>query len=151
MACLLLAMALAPPAVLAHSHKKKSIEIVHPWTPAMVEPRIVNIAVYMKLKNGGRSAERLLSATTPLADNVELIELKKHGSVMLPTAASGLTIPAGGSLELSASGPRLLLSGFKKTLQAYDSFELTLVFEKAGRVVVEVAVEEANATEPHKH
>lgn len=36
-------------------------------------------------------------------------------------------------------------------LNAYDSFELTAVFEKAGQMVIEVMVEEAEATEPHKH
>ena len=63
-ALLLLAAALAPPAALAHSHKKKTLEVVHPWTTAMREERVVNVAVYMKLKNQSRGAERLLSATT---------------------------------------------------------------------------------------
>jgi periplasmic copper chaperone A len=152
MAAMLLAVAFVPSAALAHSHKKNSLEVVHPWTPAMVEERkIVNVAVYMKVKNAGKSAERLLSATTPLAEKVELIELKDQGSTKLPTAASALTIPAGGSLEMSPDGPRLLLSGFKKKLDAYDSFELTLEFEKAGQLVVEVVVEEAVAAPTHKH
>ncbi len=152
MALVLLAVALAPPAAVAHSHKQKSLEVVHPWTPAMAEERkIVNVAVYMKIKNGGKSAERLLGATTPLAEKVELIELKSQGSMILPTAASALTIPASGSLELSPDGPRLLLSGFKKRLDAYDSFELTLEFEKTGQLVIEVLVEEAVAAPTHKH
>ena len=45
----------------------------------------------------------------------------------------------------------MVLTGLKKRLDAYDSFKLTLVFEKAGRVVVDVAVEEAETKEPHKH
>jgi copper(I)-binding protein len=150
-ALLLLAAALAPPAALAHSHKKKTLEIVHPWTTAMVEERVVNVTVYMKLKNQGRTPERLLGATTPHADKVELIELKALDGVKLPTATQAFTIPARGELMLGPSGPRLLLSGFKKRLNAYDSFELTLMFEQAGRIVVEVAVEEAETKEPHKH
>ena len=146
-----LAVALAPPAAMAHSHKKKGLEIVHPWTPAMVEANVANIPVYMKLKNSGKAPERLLSATTPLADKVELIEPKPQGSMTLPTVATALSVPAGGELVLSANGPRLLLSGFKKRLDAYDSFKLTLVFEKAGRMEVEVMVEEAETKEPHKH
>ena len=150
-ALLLLAVALAPPAALAHSHKKKALEVVHPWTPAMVGERIVNILVYMKLKNAGKDAERLLGASTPLADKVEIIEPKAHDGTTMPMPASALSIPAGGSLELNPKGPRLLLSGFKKRLGAYDSFELTLVFERSGELVVEVMVEEAEVTEPHKH
>ena len=146
-----LAVALAPPAAMAHSHKRKALEIVHPWTPAMVEANVANIPVYMKLKNGGQTPERLLSATTPLADKVELIEPKAQGSDDVADGDSGLSVPAGGELVLSSNGPRLLLSGFKKRLNAHDSFTLTLVFEKAGRMEVEVMVEEAETTEPHKH
>ena len=54
-------------------------------------------------------------------------------------------------MDLVRNGPHLLLSGLKKRLDAYDSFKLTLVFEKAGSMVVEVAVEEAETVEPHKH
>jgi periplasmic copper chaperone A len=146
-----LAVALAPPAAMAHSHKKKALEIVHPWTPAMVEANVANIPVYMKLKNGGGAPERLLSATTPLADKVELIEPKAQGAMTLPTVATALSVPAGGELALSADGPHLLLGGVKKRLNAYDSFKITLVFEKAGRMEIEVMVEEADTKEPHKH
>jgi periplasmic copper chaperone A len=145
------AVALAPPAAMAHSHKKKALEIVHPWTPAMVEANVANIPVYMKLKNGGGAPERLLSATTPLADKVELIEPKAQGAMTLPTVATALSVPAGGELALSADGPHLLLGGVKKRLSAYDSFKITLVFEKAGRMEIEVMVEEADTKEPHKH
>ena len=149
-ALLLLAVALAPPA-LGHSHKHKALEIVHPWTPAMVEANITDITVFMTIKNGSNAVERLLSAATPLAEKVELIELQSHGSMTLPAPVSAFRIPAGDKLELNVNGPRLLLSGFKKRLNAYDSFNLTLVFEKAGRMVVEVMVEEAETTQPHKH
>jgi copper(I)-binding protein len=148
---LLLAAALAPPAALAHSHKKKTLEIVHPWTTAMREERVVNVTVYMKLKNQGRAPERLLGATSPHADKVELIEPKVVDGVKLPTASQAFIIPARGELVLGPDGPRLLLSGFKKRLDAYDSFELILVFEKIGRMVVEVMVEEAEIKEPHRH
>jgi copper(I)-binding protein len=143
---LLLALTLTPPMALAHSHKKNGLEIIHPWTFAMAEPRVQNIAVYMTIKNDTKSADRLLSVTTPHAEKAELIEPQ----VPMPIAA--LTIPAQGKLELNSDGPRLLLSGFKKKLNAYDSFELVLIFEKAKQVKIEVMVEEAEiAEQPHKH
>jgi periplasmic copper chaperone A len=150
-ALLLLAVALAPPAAMAHSHKKKSLEVVHPWTPATAETNVANVPVYMKLKNTGSAPERLLRATTELADKVELIEPRTQGSMTLPTVTTALSVPAGGELVLSADGPRLLLGGVKKRLDAYDIFKLTLVFEKAGTMEVEVMVEEAETKEPHKH
>jgi len=150
-ALLLLAMAFAPQPALAHSHKKRGLEIVHPWTPAMLDARIRNITVYMTLKNRSRAADRLVRAATPLAEKVELIDLQSVGSVKLPAPVTALGIPARGTRELKVDGPRLLVTGIKKRFHAYDSFPVTLVFEKAGRIVVEVTVEEAETTEPHKH
>ena len=60
-------------------------------------------------------------------------------------------VGADNDVELDRKGPHLLLSGLKKRLNAYDSFTMTLVFEKAGSMVVEVAVEEAETVAPHKH
>jgi copper(I)-binding protein len=67
----------------------------------------------------------------------------------LPSPIGALVISSRGKLEMSSAGPRLLLKGFKKRLNAYDSFELTLVFEKAGRMPIEVMAEEAETGE-HK-
>ena len=69
----------------------------------------------------------------------------------MPVATSALVVAAGKSLQLTPVGSRLLLLGVKKPLAAYDSFKMTLMFEKAGIVEVEVMVEELGMTDPHKH
>jgi periplasmic copper chaperone A len=148
---LLAASALVPSAAPAHNHKKKGFEIVHPWTPAMLEAGIANIPVYMTLKNSRPTADRLVGAASPLARTVELIEPRDVGSFKLPTQVTALAVGPGATLELNATGPRLLLRDVKKQLHAYDSFKLTLVFAKAGRIVVDVLVEEGDAPAPHKH
>ena len=148
---LLLATALVPSAAPAHSHKKKGLEVVHPWTPAMLEASIANIPVYMTLKNSRRTGDRLVGAASPLARAVDLIEPKDVGGITLPTQVAAFTIGPRATLELGSSGPRLLLREVTKQLHAYHSFKLTLVFEKAGRIVVDVMVEEGDAPAPHKH
>jgi copper(I)-binding protein len=150
-ALLLLAATLAPPAAMAHSHKAKGLEIVHPWTAATEDPHTINVPIFMTIKNRSGTADRLVGASSPLAERVELIGLQRVGASKLPTPVKSLDIPRGKDLLLGPEGPRLLVSGIKKRLNAYDSFELTLVFEKAGNVVVEVVVEEAETTAPHKH
>ena len=150
-ALLLFSVAFAPTAVIAHRHKKNGLEIVHPWTHETADPGIVNIAVYMTLKNTSRSTDRLVGASSDLADKIELIELQGHGSKNMPVATSALVVAAGKSLQLAPAGSRLLLLGVKKPLTAYDSFKMTLRFEKAGIVEVEVMVEESGLTNPHKH
>ncbi len=147
---LLAALALgATSAATAHSHKKKSLEVVHPWTAAMLNPNIENISVYMTIKNRGKNPERLLRVETSLAQKVELIDMQNQAGMKLPSPVNVLVVPSRGALELNADGPRLLLKGFTKRLNAYDTFKLTLVFEKTGRMPIDVMVEEAS--EDHKH
>jgi copper(I)-binding protein len=66
-------------------------------------------------------------------------------SNILAGALAAILIGSGKDVDLKRDGPHLELTGFKKPLDAYESFAMTLVFEKAGSVVVEVMVEEAEA------
>jgi copper(I)-binding protein len=145
-AVLLLAMALAPLAASAHSHTKKGLEIVHPWTPATTEETTATTQVFMKIKNRG-TGDRLLRASTPVAASVAFQEPAGAGA----KEVAAIVVGANNDVELDRKGPHLLLNGLKKRLNAYDSFTMTLVFEKAGSLVVEVAVEEAETVAPHKH
>jgi copper(I)-binding protein len=144
--CLLLAAVLAPPAT-AHSHTNKNLEIVHPWTPETVR-EATTARVFMTIKNGGRVADRLISASTPRAERVELAagEDAKDGKSPAP-----FSIGPGKVLVLHTGGQHLILTGVRKALHAYDDFKLALVFEKAGRVVVDVMVEEAEEGGDHRH
>ena len=137
---LLLAALILPTQASAHSHKKKGLEIIHPWTRAMVDKAQTTLLVSMTIKNSG-AGDRLLGASTPLAATAEI--RAPGNDKALPSVAIG----AGKRVELKRKGPHLLLGGFKRQLDAYESFAMTLVFEKAGSVVIEVVVEEAE-TEP---
>ena len=140
---LLAAALLAPSTASAHSHKKKGLEIIHPWTRAMTDKSQTTVLVSMTIKNAGPS-DRLLRASTPLADAVEI---RQPGT---DKALAPVAIGSGKPVELMRDGPHLELTGFKRRLDAYESFAMTLVFEKAGSVVIEVMVEETGA-DPKAH
>lgn len=140
---LLAAALLSPSTASAHSHKKKGLELIHPWTRATVDKSDTTVLVSMTIKNVGPS-DRLLSASTPLADAVEI--RAPRSDKPLPSVAIG----SGKRVELKRDGPHLELTGFKRQLDAYETFAMTLVFEKAGSVVIEVMVEEAEA-QPKAH
>lgn len=147
---LVLATALLMPSpLLAHSHKKKGLEIIHPWTRAMPDRSITTVIVSMTIKNCGGTADKLLRAWSPLAHNVE-IRSANGTSGTAGKQAAVLTIGAGKSVELKRDTTHLLLTGFKKQLLAYESFVMTLAFEKAGEVVIEVMVEEPEELEKPK-
>ena len=58
---------------------------------------------------------------------------------------SGIALPPGSSVTLHAKGPHVVLRGVRKTLFAYNSLFLTLVFAKAGKIRVEVVVDDRPA------
>jgi copper(I)-binding protein len=138
------AAVLSPTVASAHSHKKHGLEIVHPWTRATVDKSDTTVLVSMTIKNRSGAADRLLRATTPLAAGASI---REPGN---PNALAAVLLESGKDVDLKRDGPHLELTGFKRPLDAYESFAMTLVFEKAGKVVVEVMVEEAE-TEPKAH
>ena len=145
----LLAVAIAPPAANAHSIKKKGLEIDHPWTRE--EKDLTTASVHMTIKNRSGRPDRLLAASTPSADKVELLDA---GDVVLDqrsAAARSFVIKPGSDLELHPKGLRLVLRGVKQRFHPYDYFTMTLVFEKAGRVDIDVMIEEAETEAPPKH
>jgi copper(I)-binding protein len=142
---LLLAAAFAAPAA-AHSHKKKNLEIVHPWTPETGGKGATTAQVFMTIRNSGSAPDRLLSASTPRAEKVEL---SGNAAAQDGKPAARFRVDAGKALVLHARGQHLVLTGVKRAFHAYDDFKMTLVFEKAGRVVIDVVVEEAE--EDHQH
>lgn len=139
---------LAASAAQAHSHKLKTLEIVHPWC-IEIEDTAKPVVVSMTIKNAGSKPDRLLRAS---ASNAAKTELRAGAP---PDAEGGViaAIPVGGrgATNLKRGGPHILLTGVKKPLGAYDSFLMTLTFERAGKVEVEVMVEEASVLEPPKH
>jgi len=141
-------LALAAGAAHAHSHKLKRLEIVHPWC-IETEDTAKPVVVSMTIRNAGAKPDRLLRASASNAARTEL----RAGA---PPDAEGsviASVPVGGRAEtnLKRGGPHILLTGVKKQLGAYDSFLMTLTFERAGKVEVEVMVEEKSVIEPPKH
>jgi|SRR5438552_16854162 len=132
----------------AHSQKFKKLEIVHPWcieTSDTAKPVIVS----MTIKNAGERPDKLLSATTSMAAKAEL---REAGAGPATEGKVIKTVPVGShrEVDLKRAGPHIVLIGMKKQLGPYDSFFMTLAFERAGTVEVEVTVEEASALEqPH--
>ena len=142
-------LALAAAAVLvasaaqAHSHKHKKLEIVHPWcieTGDTANP----VAVFMTIKNASARPDKLLRASTSIAGKTEL----RGGGDDKPAAS--VIVGTRSAVDLKRGGPHIQLSNVTKPLSPYDSFMMTLVFERAGKVEVEVMVEEASILEPKK-
>lgn len=89
---------------------------------------------------GGGAADRLLSASAGISKSVELHKMEMDGNVMRMRAIDAIDVPAGGTVELKPGGLHVMFIGLNKTLKAGERFPLTLKFEKAGEVKVDVQV-----------
>lgn len=121
----------------AHGYKRNAIEVVHPWTSVKGDAEGRDAIVAMKLKNSSKVPDRLISAESTAAERVEL---RAADDTLV---AGGVEIPASGTLELKRGTFHVRLVGLHKRLTAYADLPVTLVLEKAGRIAVDVLVEEA--------
>jgi periplasmic copper chaperone A len=142
---LLLTLVLASP-TLAHDYKLGALEIAHPWARA-TPPSAPAGGGFLKITNTGSAPDRLVSVSSPAADLVQVHEMKMDGSVMrMREVEKGLEIPAGGSVILAPGGYHLMMMGLKAPFKQGASVPVTLVFEKAGKIDVELAVEAMGAS-----
>ncbi|MFO1038245.1 MAG: copper chaperone PCu(A)C [Geminicoccaceae bacterium] len=130
-------------ATAAETAKLGPIGIDDAWARA-APAGMANSAAYMKLENGGAEADKLVSASSPAADMVGLHATTVDSSgVAQMREVEGIEVPAGGSVELAPGGLHVMLMGLKQPLAAGGTLPLTLVFEHAGSVTLDVPVQAA--------
>ena len=137
----LLGLSLMLPALLvqAHDYSVGNLHIEHPWSRAM-PPVAPTAAAYFVVHNKGSDADRLLSASTPVAGKAELHEHIHADGLMKMQQVQGVEIPAGGEVKFEPMGYHVMLFNLKQQAKDGERFPLTLTFEKAGAVEVEIAV-----------
>ena len=99
--------------------------------------------IYLTITNTGSTPDRLTGASTPAAAKVELHKMDMSGSMMQMRAIASVAIAAGDSIEFSPGGDHIMLEGVKAPLKVGDTIKLTLEFETAGDVSVDVPVKNA--------
>ena len=70
-----------------------------------------------------------------------------NGTMQMRELAGGLPIPADGTAVLKPGSYHVMLIGLKKPLKEGETFPLTLTFEKAGKITVDVPVKAMGATQ----
>jgi periplasmic copper chaperone A len=142
-----LALALAGMAASAHQFTLGEITIGHPYSRTTAPGQSTGGA-YLRLENRG-PADKLVSAGTPVAQGIEMHEMRMAGEMMQMREVGAIELPSNKPVVLQPGGLHLMLVGLKAPLKKGDRFPLTLKFEKAGEVTVEVVVE-TPAAEPMK-
>ena len=129
----------------AHEFKAGDLSIGHPYARPTA-PSQPTGGGYLTLTSKGR-ADRLLSASTPIAREVQLHSMKMDGDVMRMREVEAIDVPADTLVELKPGAFHLMFVGLKEPLKVGQHFPLKLRFEKAGEVTVQINVDAPGAQE----
>jgi len=132
----------------AHDYKIGSLHIDHPW--AIATPNGAKVGGgYMKITNEGKEPDRLIALSSPAARKVTLHATTQEGDVMKMRALDkGIEIKPGETVELKPEGMHIMFEDLKGPLVKASRVQATLVFEKAGKIDVDYAVEPMGTKAP---
>ena len=105
----------------------------------------------MTITNKGTTADRLIAARSATSAKVEIHEMKMDGNVMrMRELDKGLEIPPGATVTLKPGGYHIMFMELKAPFAKDAKVPVTLVFEKAGSIDVELLAQ-AMGAQPSKH
>lgn len=126
------------------------IAIVNPWSRETAPGQEIGGA-FLTVANTGQGADRLLGGTSPVAREVQVHTVDIADGVMrMRQLAEGLEIPAGETVTLAPGGYHLMLMDLDRSLAQGEPVPLTLEFERAGAIQVELAVQPIGAEAPQE-
>ena len=120
----------------AHEFTINGLHIYHPYAIEPVERLPTVLPVYMKIRNTGATPDRLIGVASSHAKSAVLVGGADAGLV------TGIDIPVNGHTTLGPATAHIQLRDLTEPVEGYEYFAITLTFEKAGRVDIEVCVED---------
>jgi hypothetical protein len=126
---------------LSNAYASNSIKVDKQWArPSLGHSK--NTAIYMDIINLASENDALISVETDIAESSEI-----HKSVNIDGVASmvkidKLALPAKQTVTLKPRGLHIMLMKLYKPLNKGDKINLVFVFEKQGRMNVEIPVDQ---------
>ncbi len=120
-----------------------SIEFTNSWVRQATKGD--NSAVYMAIYNKQKGLDKLVSVTTDVCDRVFIYETTPRGAV---STLSYIAVGAGEELVLEPGGMHIGLEGLKKSLVSGSTISVTLHFEKAGAVSLQIPAAQSAPVSP---
>jgi copper(I)-binding protein len=136
---LLSLVGLAASALAADMAKVGDIRIHQPWVRASLG-NAPNSAAYMTLETTASEADRLVGGSTPAADSVQLHSHIMEDGIAKMRPVDAIEVAPGGPTVLEPGGLHMMLVGLTGKLEEGGTMPLTLEFETAGEVTLEVPI-----------
>jgi copper(I)-binding protein len=131
-------------AALAHDYSAGDISIGHPFATPSLQGARTGAAYLADLENTGTQRDRLLRASTPVAQRVELhqMDVDANGVMRMRELDAIAVEPKAPAIKMRPGmGTHLMLIDLKQPLKGGDTFPMTLEFERGGKVEVKVVVQ----------
>ena len=126
----------------AHGVNAGDLTLDHPYAVPSAAGATHGKAYLRGITNAGVKPDRLLGASTEVAEKVTLHRLLPHATGLREELAESIGLPAKTTVRLRHTGDyQLTLLGLKTPLKDGDTFALTLRFEHAGSQAVKVWVQ----------
>ena len=140
----LLAILLTTSIASAQHYEAGDVHIQSPWSREL-PPTSPNGAVYLTLTNHGTQPDKLLSASTDVAELVEIHSLIIEDGMMKMRRVESVDLPPHKAVLFAPGGYHFMLISLKRPLEADDRFQLSLEFEQNNQALVEVVVQSSEA------
>lgn len=100
-------------------------------------------AAFMTLVNTGDDDDRLIDVRSGVAKRAELHThiAGDDGVMKMRRVEDGFAVPAGGEHHLARGGDHVMFMGLTTAFEQGMTFPVTLVFEKAGEMTIDVPVD----------
>ena len=119
--------------------KNSDIQAHMGWVRA-VPPVSTNTAAYMMLHNYSEQDDRILSIESSAAAAAEMHSSKMNDGVMEMIKLDEVMVPAKGHVMFEPAGHHIMLINLKEPLKVGAMVPFTLVFEKHGRIDIQLIV-----------
>jgi protein SCO1/2 len=127
-----------------HMSAPRDLHIEHPWARASIGAGKAG-AAYLTIVNHGKEVERLLAAATPVAERAALHTHLMEEGVMKMRPLQAIEVAPGEPTVLEPGGIHIMLTGLQRPLTEGETFPLTLIFQAAGSIEVDVIVQKAGS------
>lgn len=117
----------------------EAVNVNDPWANATPVGASV-AAVYLELT--ASNPDTLVAASTTVADHIEMHASSEENGMMKMRPLAPLELKAGQPFSFAPGGAHFMLMDLRQPLVAGMSFPMTLEFQRAGAVTVQVQVVE---------
>lgn len=137
--CCRLLVLLALVAVGAQAADEGTIKVEKAWARATPPTATIGVA-YFTIVDSGKTGDRLIGVSSPVAGRAELHLNLREGDVVQMRSVSAVEILPRDHIELQPNGLHVMLIDLRQPLKQGDHFPITLTFERAGAIESEVVV-----------